>query len=73
MCVPIKGQYEQLCNAYVLYTEFGVFCLEDISYPLFAYDLSKWIKSPNTTKKLILKHSTQQLVSFMVSSGLSAR
>jgi uncharacterized protein (TIGR00661 family) len=44
MCIPIKGQYEQQCNAAAL-KEMGVTCLKKISHD-FEDQFVKWIESP---------------------------
>ena len=70
MVVPIKGQYEQLCNAEAL-REFG--CC--INYGLndnllLALYFSNLEKSPD---KLLLKYSTNELVSIIVQEAIYAR
>lgn len=44
MCIPIKGQYEQLCNAAAL-SEMGVTCLKKISTD-FEEQFIKWVQMP---------------------------
>jgi uncharacterized protein (TIGR00661 family) len=48
MCIPIKSQYEQLCNAAAL-MQMGIFCL---SRPgdHFKEQLTRWINAPNPVK-----------------------
>lgn len=43
MCIPIKGQYEQKCNAAAL-KEMGVFCIDSIK-PDFEKQFMLWIES----------------------------
>lgn len=45
MCIPIKGQYEQQCNAAAL-KELGVVCLKNISND-FEEHFAKWIDAPH--------------------------
>jgi uncharacterized protein (TIGR00661 family) len=48
MCIPIKGQYEQQCNAAAL-KEMGVTCLKQVS-DVFEEQFIHWINSPQTVK-----------------------
>ena len=48
MCIPIKGQYEQQCNAAAL-KQMGVLCLKNISTD-FEEHFYKWIESPQNIK-----------------------
>ena len=45
LSIPIKGQYEQLCNAAAL-QRLGVQVLDDIK-PLFPKQINDWLNSPN--------------------------
>jgi uncharacterized protein (TIGR00661 family) len=45
MCIPIRGQYEQLCNAAAL-QQMGVTILADADTDHFAADIANWIDSP---------------------------
>ncbi len=60
MVAPMKGQYEQLCNAAAL-KEFGVHVLDDID-DQFHLNFEKWMNSPNQ-KKLELTNSTEDIIS----------
>jgi uncharacterized protein (TIGR00661 family) len=44
MCIPIRGQYEQLCNAAAL-KQMGVTILDDADTDHFAMDIETWMKS----------------------------
>jgi len=63
LAIPIKGQYEQLCNAAAL-EKMGVACINNIdkNFPLIFQD---WINSEN---KIVLanNHSTESIISFMM-------
>jgi uncharacterized protein (TIGR00661 family) len=45
MCIPIRGQYEQLCNAAAL-KKLGVTILEDADTDHFASDILQWLSNP---------------------------
>ncbi len=45
MCIPIRGQYEQLCNVAAL-RQMGVTVLEDADTDHFAEDIGRWMGSP---------------------------
>jgi hypothetical protein len=45
MCIPIRGQYEQLCNAAAL-KKLGVTILDDADTDHFASDILQWLSSP---------------------------
>ncbi len=53
MCIPIRGQYEQLCNAAAL-EKMGVKVLEDADTDHFAQDISQWM---NAEKPVIAQHA----------------
>jgi UDP-N-acetylglucosamine:LPS N-acetylglucosamine transferase len=59
ICLPIRGQYEQLCNAAAL-EKLGVPIVHKI-HPTFFVDIAKWYDLPAPTP-LKLEHSTYQLV-----------
>lgn len=64
MCIPIKGQYEQQCNAAAL-KEMGVFCLDSIK-PDFEKQFNRWIASPqNITTNY--KNSIEQCLEHLFS------
>ena len=45
MCIPIRGQYEQLCNAAAL-KQMGVTILNDANTSHFAADIAHWRNAP---------------------------
>ena len=59
MCLPIKGQYEQLCNAEAL-KRFDVPIIDSIDNN-FAAKIEKWLIGPSP-KQLLLSHSTYEIV-----------
>ncbi len=59
MCLPIKGQYEQLCNAASL-RQFNVPVISSID-DNFSYKVKAWLNSTNP-KKLQLTNSTYNIV-----------
>jgi uncharacterized protein (TIGR00661 family) len=59
MCLPIKGQYEQLCNAEAL-KNFNVPVVNTIDQN-FAVTIEQWLNSVNP-KSLQLSHSTYEIV-----------
>jgi len=63
MVLPIKGQYEQQCNAAAL-VPFGVQVLADLSND-FAAQFYTWIGS-NSQKDLIYKNDTASIVEAMM-------
>jgi uncharacterized protein (TIGR00661 family) len=63
LAVPIKGQYEQLCNAAAL-EKMGVDCLHTIDQN-FGSAFQNWI-SHEKKIQFKLRHSTESIVSFMM-------
>lgn len=59
LCLPIKGQYEQLCNAAAL-EKWGVTILPTIDTD-FSWQIKQWVASVNP-KKLVLQNQTYQIV-----------
>jgi len=59
LCLPIKGQYEQMCNAEAL-KNFDVPVVNSIDNNFSDYVL-EWLQSQNP-KQLFLKNSTEQIV-----------
>jgi uncharacterized protein (TIGR00661 family) len=59
LCLPIKGQYEQLCNAAAL-KEFGVPIIDTIN-DQFAWTVKCWLNGL-APKPLQLSHSTYEIV-----------
>jgi uncharacterized protein (TIGR00661 family) len=45
MCIPIRGQYEQLCNTAAL-KQMGVAVIDDADTDYFGKDISTWMQSP---------------------------
>jgi UDP:flavonoid glycosyltransferase YjiC (YdhE family) len=45
MSIPIRGQYEQRCNAAAL-AQMGVTVLDDADTDHFAADISNWLNAP---------------------------
>ena len=63
LCLPIRGQYEQLCNAAAL-KELGV-PVVDKMHATFFVDIAKWYDMPAPTP-LTLEYSTYQLVQMVI-------
>jgi len=70
MCLPIRGQYEQLCNAAAL-SKFNVTIVHSINYE-FVQTIENWMNGSNPTK-LIISNSTANLVQTVIETGLSIR
>jgi uncharacterized protein (TIGR00661 family) len=70
LCLPIKGQYEQLCNAEAL-KRFNVPIINSIDEH-FSSHVSNWLQS-TPPKKLMLTHSTQEIVSKAIQTALSLK
>jgi uncharacterized protein (TIGR00661 family) len=45
MCIPIRGQYEQRCNAAAL-KDAGITVLDDADTAHFAVDIAQWLNDP---------------------------
>lgn len=70
LCLPIQGQYEQLCNAAAL-AQFNV----PIQHKLtsnFSTTIQNWLNAP-LPKELTLKHSTAQIVENVVEQAISLK
>jgi uncharacterized protein (TIGR00661 family) len=67
LCLPIKGQYEQLCNAAAL-KNFNVTILDTIDAN-FAFEVKKWLMAL-PPKPLILNNSTEQIVETVMHTAL---
>ncbi|HEX5152660.1 MAG TPA: glycosyltransferase family protein [Parafilimonas sp.] len=63
LCIPIKGQYEQKCNAAAL-RDFNVPVLEDINSN-FHQTITTWLDQPKP-KSLELKYATEDIVSHVM-------
>ena len=70
LCIPIRGQYEQLCNAEAL-KKFRVPIIERPG-SLFARDVQRWMNAPNPNK-LILESQTADIIEAVVQKGLSIK
>ena len=70
LCLPIRGQYEQLCNAAAL-LRFNVNIVDKIDID-FNYTIQKWISGLNPTP-LVLHQSTQQIVEKVIEKGMSQK
>ncbi len=66
LCLPIRGQYEQLCNAAAL-QQFQVPVLKTIDQN-FPYMITKWLSSPNPFN-LAITHSTYEIVQQVFETG----
>jgi len=66
LCLPILGQYEQLCNAAAL-KQFNVTVIEKIT-ELFAFQVKMWINGLQPAK-LSLQHSTNDIVQMVMQKG----
>jgi uncharacterized protein (TIGR00661 family) len=63
MCIPIKGQYEQKCNAEAL-KDFDVTIKEDVDKS-FSEEIINWLDRSNP-KPLELKYSTEAIVAMVM-------
>ena len=63
LCIPIKGQYEQKCNAAAL-RDFNVPVMEDIK-PDFYQAIIDWLGLPKP-ELIELKHSTEEIILFVM-------
>ena len=70
MCLPIKGQYEQACNAAAL-EAFGVVVVKSID-ETFPDKVRKWMNDP-LPRKLIIETSTNEIVQKVIEKGLAIR
>jgi uncharacterized protein (TIGR00661 family) len=66
ICLPIKGQYEQLCNAEAL-KRFGVPIINSIT-DSFSDTVLQWLTSA-PPKKLTLSHSTYDIVQHVIEAA----
>ncbi len=66
ICLPIKGQYEQLCNAAAL-KEFNVPVITSIN-DTFIFQVKAWINGP-APKPLILNNSTYDVVQHVIETA----
>jgi uncharacterized protein (TIGR00661 family) len=67
LCLPILGQYEQLCNAAAL-EQFNVTVVNKIDEH-FAFTVKMWMNNL-MPKKLTLSHSTEAIVQLVLEKGM---
>lgn len=67
LCLPIRGQYEQLCNAAAL-ERFNVKIIDKIDAN-FSLSIQQWLTEPNAVP-LVLHQSTQEIVDIVIEKGL---
>ncbi len=70
MALPIRGQYEQLCNAAAL-EKMGITVIQRMDHQ-FEYHLRQWLTSLPTAS-LTLIHTTEKLVRLVVEKGEAAK
>ncbi|MBV9989516.1 MAG: glycosyl transferase [Chitinophagaceae bacterium] len=70
LCLPIRGQYEQLCNAAAL-EDFGVTSIAAIDTG-FAARVKHWLEGPRPSI-LVLRQSTATIIGKVIDQGLYAR
>ena len=70
LCLPIRGQYEQLCNAAAL-ERFRVPIIDKID-DRFGYNIYQWLSGLHP-KPLELAQSTQEIVDIVIEKGLSQK
>lgn len=68
LCLPIRGQYEQLCNAAAL-KDFGVTIIDKITNN-FTAQVYQWLQV-SAAKQLSLTHSTYEIVQQAIELGRS--
>lgn len=70
LCMPIKGQYEQWCNAAAL-KAYHVPILPSIEND-FTKEIANWIKAPLPTE-LLLSKSVEEIVEDVIKMGLNCK
>jgi uncharacterized protein (TIGR00661 family) len=70
LCLPIRGQYEQLCNAAAL-EDFGVPIIQKIDAS-FQDVVRGWLDSA-PPRQLILKQTTNMIIEQVIETGINAR
>jgi len=70
MAIPIRGQYEQLCNAAAL-EKLNVKVVNKIESD-FTEIIIQWLKQSSRIT-ISLQHSTQQLIQLVINKGLASR
>ena len=68
LTLPIRGQYEQLCNAAAL-AKRNIPVLHKMD-STFHQHVSNWLAAPNP-QPLTLTHSTDQLIRLVIEKGIS--
>ena len=66
LALPIKGQYEQLCNAAAM-KEFGAVVIDSIGDD-FDQQVAEWLNG-SATQKLQLSHNSHQVVQMAIEKG----
>jgi uncharacterized protein (TIGR00661 family) len=69
MVLPIRGQYEQLCNAAALKLK-GITVVEKMNEQ-FQSQFLRWLDAP-PVEPLALRHNTDQLIRMVVEKGMTA-
>lgn len=70
MCLPIKGQYEQLCNAEAL-KDFNVPIVDEIDEN-FPFKIKQWLNAL-PCKQLQLTHSSQKIIELVIQKSLQIK
>ena len=70
MCLPIKGQYEQLCNAAAL-KNYLVPIISTIDHS-FTHQVNEWLNT-SSSFQLNITHSTQEIINTVVETALSLK
>lgn len=70
MVIPIRGQYEQLCNAAAL-AQLNVTVVNKIEAD-FSTKIISWLNQCNPTS-ISLQHSTQQLIQLVINKGIAIK
>lgn len=70
MCLPIKGQYEQLCNAEAL-KAFNVPIIDEIDNS-FSFKIKQWLNAL-PSKPLYLSNTTEQIVETVIQKGIEIK
>jgi uncharacterized protein (TIGR00661 family) len=68
LCIPIKGQFEQWCNAEAL-KNMNVNIIDHIG-PLFSLQVARWMNH-KTERSLVLKHTTDDIIEKVIELGMN--
>ncbi len=68
LCIPIKGQYEQWCNAEAL-KSFNITIIEDIG-PLFSLQVARWMNH-HAERPLLLNHTSVEIIEKVIELGMN--